>query len=141
MRAGVQPTTSAKYRKGGSSGGNDRDSSGQDARYWLTNRTDGEDAFAGLVCSEQVAGTFAELWGSRPLLYHYKLMQKDGDAPGAWEWHQVSACQRNVSACGSQRAGAWSMRTDCVDHCVRARTIGIGTPSSSSRAWAPAWWR
>jgi hypothetical protein len=39
VAAGTQPATSEHYIKGTAPGGNDRDESGQDTRYWLTNRT------------------------------------------------------------------------------------------------------
>ena len=65
-----------------------RDLAGAETRLALRNELDDESLYTGIVCSQRVAGTVAQLLGDKVYHYHHKMILKEPHVGGAWEWHQ-----------------------------------------------------
>jgi len=48
----------------------------------------GEDVFGRLSCSDRLTSEMSAFLGGDAYFFHAKLMQKEPQAGGAWEWHQ-----------------------------------------------------
>lgn len=65
-----------------------RDASGGETRLALRNQLDDASPYTAVVRSARVAGTMTQLLGDEVYHYHHKMMLKQPQVGGAWEWHQ-----------------------------------------------------
>lgn len=47
-----------------------------------------DDVFSALSCGQRMVERIEALMGARPMHFHHKMMLKDPEVGGAWEWHQ-----------------------------------------------------
>ena len=64
-----------------------RDAEGRESKLWLTSDPR-EDIYNAFVRCHRIADTMEGLLGDEIYLYHYKMMVKEPQVGGAWEWHQ-----------------------------------------------------
>ncbi|MEM7453717.1 MAG: phytanoyl-CoA dioxygenase family protein [Planctomycetota bacterium] len=64
-----------------------RDASGNETKLAVRNELD-ESPYAAIVRSQRVAETMATLLRDEVYHYHHKMMIKEPEVGGAWEWHQ-----------------------------------------------------
>ena len=65
-----------------------RDSTGGETRLAVRNDLDDASVYSAIVRSERVAGAMATLLDDEVYHYHHKMMLKEPQVGGAWEWHQ-----------------------------------------------------
>ena len=65
-----------------------KDAAGGATRLALRNDLDDSSPYTAIVRSRRVAGTMSELLGDEIYHYHHKMMLKEPQVGGAWEWHQ-----------------------------------------------------
>ncbi|MAE65804.1 MAG: phytanoyl-CoA dioxygenase family protein [Phycisphaeraceae bacterium] len=65
-----------------------QDSQGTASRIWLTHDLDDDDIFSMASCCERVVRPTAQLLRGPVYHFHHKMMLKEPNVGGAWEWHQ-----------------------------------------------------
>jgi ectoine hydroxylase-related dioxygenase (phytanoyl-CoA dioxygenase family) len=64
-----------------------RDTEGRESKIWLTSQPR-NDIYNAFVRCHRVSDTTEKLLGDEIYLYHYKMMVKEAQVGGRWEWHQ-----------------------------------------------------
>lgn len=65
-----------------------KDSTGAETRLALRNDLDPSSPYSAIVRCHRVAGSMQSLLGDEVYHYHHKMMLKQPQVGGAWEWHQ-----------------------------------------------------
>ena len=65
-----------------------RDSTGGETRLAVRNDLDDTSVYSAVVRCQRVAGTMTTLLDDEVYHYHHKMMLKEPQVGGAWEWHQ-----------------------------------------------------
>lgn len=65
-----------------------RDATGGETRLAVRNDLDDASVYTAIVRCERVAGTMTSLLEDEVYHYHHKMMLKEPQVGGAWEWHQ-----------------------------------------------------
>lgn len=65
-----------------------KDSTGAETRLALRNDLDPASPYSAIVRCRRVAETMQKLLGDEVYHYHHKMMLKQPEVGGAWEWHQ-----------------------------------------------------
>ena len=79
----------ARVDKDLSDGASDRlDTEGRASRLSLRYNLDGDDAYRAYARHQRIVKPLEELMGEELYHYHHKMMMKEPETGGAWEWHQ-----------------------------------------------------
>ena len=65
-----------------------RDAAGAETRLAVRNELDDASPYTAIVRSQRVAGSMARLLDDEVYHYHHKMIMKEPQVGGAWEWHQ-----------------------------------------------------
>lgn len=64
-----------------------RDSDGHESKIWIATSLGG-DVFSAATRCHRIVDTIEDLLDDRAVYYHHKVMLKEPEVGGAWEWHQ-----------------------------------------------------